>query len=160
MNRVETPTTGCRAQVTQTRLGPREPREPTEEPNYHLRYRATCPTCGHTGPARSDENAAAEDACDHAYPGWRTLPVLEHRPLDYQTAAVAHWEEAARRAYPPGWFDQQGPVRTERSPGGTRHVPGRAPGGGYDMTGRIRRPTPTTPKVEAPALFDAPDGPP
>ncbi|WP_157254840.1 DUF6349 family protein [Nonomuraea typhae] len=99
-----------------------------------LYYRAACLRCDDfEGPARERENDAVEDAHDHVFPGWRKLPVLEPLPYDATDRARSRWIEQAVRAYPAGWFDQGGPILTYRNPGGTRHVPGRAPGGGYDM---------------------------
>ncbi|MFF3441865.1 DUF6349 family protein [Streptosporangium sp. NPDC002721] len=129
----------CRVHVRYWCKRDQEQDPPTvRDPGYHLRYRSHCAGCGHDGPIRSGENEAAEDGCDHAYPGWRLMPVLEHRP--YEGAPLARWEEAARAAYPPGWFERQGPVREYRNPGLTRHVPGYAPGGGYCMAVMIRQP--------------------
>ncbi|MER6828828.1 DUF6349 family protein [Streptosporangium sp. NPDC000563] len=128
----------CRVTVTWQYRPDDVPMEPTEEEPFHLRYRSYCGGCGHTGPARSRENRAAEDGCDHAYPGWRDLPVMGKRP--YQGKPLARWEEEARAVYPPGWFDRQGPVREYRPAGLTRHVPGYAPGGGYCMAVMLRQP--------------------
>lgn len=141
----------CTAGVTWERRPDDVPMEPTESRPFHLRYRSRCRGCGHVGPARAVENEAAEDACDHAYPGWRTMPVLEHRPYDNRKKE-ARWEEAARAVYPSGWFEQQGPVRTYRHNGGMRHVPGRGPNHGYDMA--VAAPAQTRPSAaEQQSLF-------
>ncbi|MEU9887971.1 DUF6349 family protein [Sphaerisporangium sp. NPDC051011] len=136
----------CRVYVQYRSVKNGEPAEPTvANPDRRLRYQSQCGGCGHQGPERSSENTAAEDGCDHAYPGWRDMPVMEHRPHE-DKKAIARWEKEARAAYPAGWFDRQGPVREYRTPGGTRHVPGMGPGGGYCMAVlRTPPPKPRTP---------------
>ena len=66
-------------------------------------------------------------------PGWRELPVLPTFKGRYErkqkTAALAWLAEH----YPTGWQFDGAPVITQRSPHGTRHVPGRSPFGGYDF---------------------------
>jgi hypothetical protein len=96
-----------------------------------LRYWFRC-DCGERGPLRSHENEAAEDGCDHAYPGWRNMPVMGDRP-SFEPKELKQWEAAARAAYPRGWFERGGPVREYRNGGLSRHVPGYAPGGGHSM---------------------------
>jgi hypothetical protein len=107
-----------------------------------LWYRGACLGCGWVSEAVHDfgnhgENGAAEDANDHAYPRWRGLPIVARPPTPdggtpYQRA-VAKWRERWDPVLPPGWLDEGGPIRTERAKYATRHVPGGAPGGGYDM---------------------------
>ena len=136
MSFVTTPTTGCRFSVTWRMRDKMEPLHPTETVVHHLRYWAWC-ECGRTGPYRTEENLAAEDGADHAFPGWRTLPIMRDRPMgEVTTAAWVRWEDEAIRVYPKGWFEAGGPVRTERMPGATRHAPQTGPGGGYDMYAR------------------------
>ena len=106
---------------------------------------ASCTDCGFEGPARADENVAVEDGLDHAFPGWRELPVVEGPPDQGDPGgdrARARWEKQIRDLYPDGWFTPRvprvgeprgGPVLTFRVPIGTHHVNGRAPGGGYDV---------------------------
>lgn len=99
-------------------------------------YRGACRRagCAWEGPPRDGldaENPAAEDALDHAWPGWRDLPVLDRSPDDKK--AAARWLERVTAAHPAGWLDAGGPIRTWRTGLGNRHVPGRAPGGGYDV---------------------------
>lgn len=142
----------CQVSITRWDAQPDEQDPPTvDDPGYHLRYRSYCDGCGHHGPTRSEENQAVEDGCDHAYPGWRTMPVLEHRP--YDPKRLARWKEAARSVYPPGWFERQGPVREYRSPIATRHVLGLAPGGGYCMAVVLPHTTTPKPAVQQ-SLFD------
>jgi len=112
------------------------------EPTDHLEYRGACLGCGwvsdHTHRLRrGGENAAVEDAHDHTHPGWREIPVVEGPPtLDSPHAyerGIGRWRERWELLLPACWLDRGGPIRTPRSHGGTRHVPGRAPGGGYDL---------------------------
>jgi len=42
---------------------------------------------------------------------------------------------------PAGWLEMGGPIRTHRSAPANRHVPGRAPGGGYDLASDEREET-------------------
>ncbi len=106
----------------------------------HLGFRGACLTCGWVGPPRRDaraENLAVEDAHDHSHPGWREIPVLPappsmETPTSYKQL-VARWYERWGHLLPEGWLDRGGPVRTARSASASRHVAGRAPGGGYDL---------------------------
>jgi hypothetical protein len=106
-----------------------------------LLYRAACFGCTWEGPARTRENTAAEDAHDHAWPGWRELPLVPRRPeagtSTKQKAATARWVEAVNDRYPQGWLESSGPIRTARGHAGTRHVPDHTGFGGYDLCGQI-----------------------
>ncbi|MFC7593569.1 DUF6349 family protein [Nonomuraea antimicrobica] len=105
--------------------------------------------CGHAGPLQEDENRAVEDGCDHAFPGWRSMPVVVHRPHTDKPQPLARWKEGVRAVYPAEWLDRQGPVRELRHGLGSRHVPGLAPGGGYLMA--VMRPAPGGP-MRLPAI--------
>jgi hypothetical protein len=103
-----------------------------------LLFRGACRGCGWVAPeVREDENPAAEDAVDHAWPGWRELPVVGHLPWAEGPKALVQkqgvWLRRWGPSFPAGWLEAGGPIRTEREPMGTRHVPGRTPWGGYDM---------------------------
>jgi hypothetical protein len=93
-----------------------------------LMYRGACRGCDWEGQPHEAENAAAEDACDHAWPGWTDLPVVADVPEERKKRA--RWVESVTALYPPGWLEAGGPIRTQY---GTRHVPNRTPFGGYDM---------------------------
>jgi hypothetical protein len=96
-----------------------------------LLYRGACRHCDWEGPEQRRESPAAEDALDHAWPGWRVLPVLP--PFPGTDKARPAWLEKATAAYPAGWLEAGGPVRTQRTGQyDTRHVPCRGPFGGYD----------------------------
>jgi|ThiBio_1000_plan_1041568.scaffolds.fasta_scaffold00807_15 hypothetical protein len=96
-----------------------------------LMYRGACRHCDWEGEPRDRENAAAEDACDHAWPGWADVPVVS--PVPESPKGRAAWVERAVELYPAGWLEDGGPIRTARSGYGTRHVPSRTPFGGYDL---------------------------
>lgn len=96
-----------------------------------LIYRHLC-TCGHVDQPRVGENPAAEDAMDHAWPGWRDLPILASS-MPQENQQKARWAADVATGYPVGWLEAGGPVRTARGRYGTRHVPGRTPAEGYDM---------------------------
>ena len=100
-----------------------------------LVYRGACLRCEWEGDVRASENAAAEDAHDHAWPGWRELPIVQRRPEN--SKARPHWIEQVNDAYPDGWLESGGPIRTARQRYGTRHVPNHTGFGGYDLCGVI-----------------------
>ena len=107
-----------------------------------LLYRAVCRGRGCTweGPERERENPAAEDGLDHSWPGWRDLPTVPEMPyMDGSVTSganqkkIATWLAQVNAAYPAGWVESGGPIRTVREPPGNRHVDGRTPWGGYDV---------------------------
>lgn len=106
-----------------------------------LLYRGACFGCTWEGPASDRENTAAEDAHDHAWPGWRELPWVPRRPESgtsvKQKGTTARWVEAVNDLYPHGWLESGGPIRTARTAGGTRHVPDHSGFGGYDLCGAV-----------------------
>jgi hypothetical protein len=95
-----------------------------------LLFRGACRGCDWEGEPGADENPAAEAACDHAWPGWRALPVVERMSEEHKPRARL---ERVTGRYPPGWVHAGGPIRTHRAGMGPRHVPSRTPFGGYDM---------------------------
>jgi len=132
-----TPADRCQAAVLSVDLRP-DLRHPDEGPGCDCTaadaylYRGACRGCDWEAPVpRDDENAAAEDALDHAHPGWRDLPVMPTMPGDPKK--LARWTAEVSAVYPAGWLEAAGPVRTWRQGLGTRHVPGRSPWGGYDV---------------------------
>jgi hypothetical protein len=113
-----------------------------EEAAGELYYRGACLFCGWVSwrdhpMSERDENGAAEDAVDHAWPGWRELPVVPELPYAEGPAATskaqATWLKKVQPLLPPGWLEAGGPIRTLRGKNGDRHVPARTPWGGYDM---------------------------
>ena len=116
----------------------------TGNPDAHLEYRGACLGCGWASPhthliGDGGENAAVEDAHDHTHPGWRELAIVAAAPAPDSSSqyvrAIARWREQWERLLPVGWLDAGGPIRTPRSRGASRHVPCRAPSGGYDLAG-------------------------
>jgi hypothetical protein len=104
-------------------------------------YRGACLHCAWEGEIRADHNGAVEDAHDHAWAGWRELPIVQRRPEPgthaRQKAATDRWIEAVNDCYPDGWLEAGGPIRTARGYYGTRHVPNYTGFGGYDLCGEI-----------------------
>jgi hypothetical protein len=93
-------------------------------------HRGGCLGCEWEGPPTLDENIAAEEACEHAWPGWRHLPVVDRPPLSAHgdpsrptragLRAFGRIVEACE-AVMPGWEATGAPMRTRRRPPGTRH---------------------------------------
>jgi hypothetical protein len=107
-------------------------------PGDRMDYRSACLGCGWVSDTmRQSENAAVEDAHDHTHPGWRDLPVVGTPPVYDSPSAMPRllkqWHERWAHLLPDGWLESGGPIRTHRPARATRHVPGRAPGGGYDL---------------------------
>lgn len=99
-----------------------------------LTYQAICePHVWHV--IASDENAAVEAWHDHVFPRWRELPIVPARLRSVDQPGLSR---AARKwvqeHYPQSMQVAGAPVITERSNSGTRHVPGRSPWSGYDLS--------------------------
>ena len=64
---------------------------------------------------------------DHAWPGWRDLPLVPRPPESgtnaKQKQAMAQRIKQVNGRYPTGWLESSGPIRTRRQRYGTRHVP-------------------------------------
>jgi hypothetical protein len=116
--------------------------EPWTHPEPHrdcqcvgdLIYQAICEPHGWHVIA-GDENSAVEGWHDHAFPGWRDLPIVPARlrSVDQPGLSKAANKWIAEH-YPPPAQIVGAPVITERSNFGTRHVPGRSPWAGYDIS--------------------------
>jgi hypothetical protein len=102
-------------------------------------YRAFC-SCHWTSPVFADEGEAVAGWHDHAWPGWRDLPVVPHnvRPpsggITKKTKAALAWVEDR---YPAGFQTAGAPIVTQRAYLGTRCVPGYSPWGGYDISSTV-----------------------
>ncbi|MFI6541452.1 DUF6349 family protein [Nonomuraea sp. NPDC050547] len=124
-----------------------------DEPVWHQLHRGVCLGCDWEGPERRRNNDATEDAHDHAWPTWRSLPVVNPpaTAADYSKVLMGRWNAQVTQSYPAGWFEQGGPILIRRPEGyNTRHRPGGAPGGGYELV--IQQPETREPG-EQPALF-------
>lgn len=152
------------AVVPLTEVDPEQPRR-----DYDQQKRAVCEDCGWHTPifVGRDRNLEAM-WLDHAFPGWRDLPVIaESVPERPSTAAdkakYARWLARVEENEPDGWGRPGAPIITR--PGdtvATRSVPGRSPWGGFDvaqLTSQLERPaspTPTSPVLNpASALLGA-----
>lgn len=110
-----------------------------------LVYRGACYGCTWESPSiRGRVSEAVEDAHDHAWPGWRDLPIVPCRP-DEEYARKAgrrkvsprqEWEDQVNGVYPADWLVAGGPIVTARSEYATGDVPGRTGRGGYDLAAR------------------------
>ncbi|MFB1042337.1 DUF6349 family protein [Streptomyces chrestomyceticus] len=118
------PTTDHQPTVLVRRWDLPAPEHPDE--TWPYLHRGACLGCTWEGPDRRRTDEAVEDAHDHTHPGWRDLPPLPER-------RGRHWLTHATQLYPTGWFDTGGPIRTIRTGVEKRHLPGKAPGGGYDL---------------------------
>lgn len=111
-----------------------------------LTFMAICEPHGWHG-IGGNENVAVEAWHDHSFPGWRDLPIVPTRLRDREkpgiSKAAKKWIEAH---YPKGMQIPGAPIITERSPMGTRHVPGRSPWGGYDIAHTAVEPNRKSPK--------------
>ena len=73
---------------------------------------------------------------DHAFPGWRQLPILPAKLRGQMgtrkmTPKLEEWLEAN---YPPEFRVPGAPILTDRGGSGTRHVPEYSPYGGFDLS--------------------------
>ncbi len=83
-------------------------------------HHAWCKTCRRQVTGDLDrENDAVQAGMDHAWPGWRSLPVVTERP-HHGKPEIQHWLDTVTAAYPPGWVRAGGPVRNARPPYATR----------------------------------------
>jgi hypothetical protein len=108
-----------------------------------LMHRGACRKtgCDWEGPVRGSEKQAVEDGMDHAWPGWRNLPPVPRVPDNAWEAkrskpaakALDGWLTKVVPAYPDGWVEAGGPIRTVREKNGTRHIEARTPFGGWDL---------------------------
>lgn len=83
-----------------------------------------------------NENTVVEAWHDHALEGWRELPVIPRKLAehDHERNKLAKLNSWLEEHYPTEWRKVGYPVITERHGIGTRHVPGRSPFGGYDLS--------------------------
>ena len=84
----------------------------------------------------SDWNVVVEAWHDHAFPGWRQLPILPAKLRGQMgtrkmTPKLEEWLDAN---YPPEFRVAGAPILTDRGGSGTRHVPEYSPYGGFDLS--------------------------
>ncbi len=91
-----------------------------------LIYQANCATC--RWHRIGDHSEVIEAWHDHAWPGWRDLPVIPNNIAGKKRNA---WIETH---YPVEWQTEGAPILTERDGIGTRHVCGRSPWAGFDLS--------------------------
>jgi Family of unknown function (DUF6349) len=105
--------------------------DPTDYATFqHMEYMAACHGCDWTGSVHVEEGGATEEAHDHAFPGWRTLPAVPCAG-PYQPKRVgAETLRLIERLYPAEWVARHGPSVVRRT---GRSVPGYSPTGGYEM---------------------------
>ncbi|OON73233.1 DUF6349 family protein [Streptomyces tsukubensis] len=89
---------------------------PTGRRGEKQEFRAGCLACGWEGPVYSGggfgdgDNDAVEDAHDHAFPGWRTLPPINTVEDRWAVPrSRSRWAQFIAR-YPAGWVEQGAPV--------------------------------------------------
>lgn len=119
----------------------------------HSEFLAACHGCEWRDVPVDSENEATEAAHDHAFLGWRSLPVLPYLAAEPTQQQSRELRALIDRLYPSQWIERHGPVLTRRSPVGTRHVPKRAPTGGYDMAGAVEEVSFPTPEATQQSLF-------
>lgn len=99
-----------------------------------LTYMAVCGVCDWH--SIGTENASIEAWHDHAFPGWRDLPILPKKLRGQMgTGKMTPKLDAWFTSNYPAHFRVPGaPIRTTRDKYATRHVPGYSPFGGYDLS--------------------------
>lgn len=95
-------------------------------------YQTNCPSCRWHHIA-TGERTVVEAWHDHAFPGWRALPVLPSKLRRGDPKAAPAIREWVERHYPDEWQIPGAPMLTQRVDNGLRPVPGRSPFGGYDI---------------------------
>lgn len=99
-----------------------------------LMYQAVCEPCAWNAITDS-ENGAVEMWHDHALTGWRELPIVPSRLRRNDSSKLAKATQRwVTEQYPTSMQVPGAPIITERQRFGTRHVPGRSPWGGYDLS--------------------------
>ncbi|MFD4986452.1 DUF6349 family protein [Streptomyces sp. NPDC058374] len=112
---------------------------PTSRRGDEQQFRGGCLACEWEGPVHhgggfgDGDNEAVEDAHDHAFPGWRTLPpitTVEDRLAVLQSRS--RWAQLTSQ-YPAGWVDQGAPVVTCRRYRREAHLPPHAGRPRYEL---------------------------
>ncbi|MCA0378334.1 MAG: hypothetical protein LCH36_02685 [Actinobacteria bacterium] len=100
-----------------------------------LLYMAVCEPCEWHDVSDS-ENDVVEAWHDHAIPGWRELPVIPAQiRVSNESGRLTPLAQKWVTAHYPAEMQVPGvPIITERQRYATRHVEGRSPWGGYDLS--------------------------
>lgn len=91
------------------------------------------------------ETGVVEAWHDHAWPGWQNLPIIPAKiaKTDDQNRPTKKYQAWIEEHYPADWQIPGAPVITERGQYGHRHVPGRSPWKGFDLSHTAIHPTDT-----------------
>lgn len=93
--------------------------------------RAICTDCAWH--ADGDWNTVTEAWNDHAWPGWRDLPIVPLGVITRGPGSAKQLRKWVEQNYPAEWQTPGAPVRTERESPMNRNVPGGSPFGGHDL---------------------------
>ncbi|MFJ6705679.1 MULTISPECIES: DUF6349 family protein [unclassified Streptomyces] len=128
-------------------------RRPTGHRGDEQQFRGGCLACQWEGPVRSGDgfghgdNEAVEDAHDHCFPGWRTLPPITTVGDRWRIPrSRRRWRQLTSQ-YPAGWIDQGAPVVAWRQYRREAHAPPHAGRPRYELrippqpADRVGRPT-------------------
>ncbi|MFJ3710351.1 DUF6349 family protein [Streptomyces sp. NPDC090053] len=112
---------------------------PTGRRRDEQEFRGGCLACEWEGPVHSGDgfgdgdNEAVEDAHDHCFPGWRTLPPIT--TVEDRWAVPRSWSRWAQliARYPVGWENQGAPVVAWRRYRREAHAPPHAGRPRYEL---------------------------
>ncbi|MEV1082014.1 DUF6349 family protein [Streptomyces sp. NPDC050211] len=117
---------------------------PTGRRRDEQEFRGGCLACEWEGPVHSGDgfgdgdNEAVEDAHDHAFPGWRTLPSLIKVQDRWELPRDQRRWAQLISLYPAGWMDQGAPLLAWSRYRGEAHAPPHRGRPRYEL--RIDRP--------------------
>ncbi|WP_338684564.1 DUF6349 family protein [Streptomyces acidiscabies] len=101
-------------------------------------FRGGCLACDWEGAVRDGGNEAVEDAHDHAFPGWQTLPPITSVKDRWEIPqSQQRWAQLASQ-YPEGWVDQGAPLLVWNRHRREEHAPPHAGRPRYEL--RVERP--------------------
>ncbi|WP_024760901.1 DUF6349 family protein [Streptomyces exfoliatus] len=92
-------------------------------------FRGGCLTCNWEGPVRrgrgsgDGDNEVVEDAHDHAFPGWRTLPSVVRVADRWEVPGDRRRWARLSALYPTGWVDDGAPILVRRRFRSEVHAP-------------------------------------
>ncbi|MEV7090115.1 DUF6349 family protein [Streptomyces sp. NPDC093085] len=118
--------------------------KPTGRRGNEQEFRGGCLICHWEGPIHrgggygDGDNEAVEDAHDHAFPGWRTLPPITRVEDRWAVPQSRNRWAQLTSQYPEGWVDQGAPIVAWSRYRREAHVPPHAGRPRYEL--RIPRP--------------------